>query len=133
MRIDISVHELTELQRGNNQAQQKIGALEDRLVTLESEIYTKQDKIRFLQTEVDRLNASAFHGSGNPANDLKLVAAVMEAFGMQPNNGGGPYNKIRAIKKLRELTGCGLKEAKDAMEGVYGKPGFSGPFQIRQF
>ncbi len=31
-------------------------------------------------------------------------------------------NKIKAIKMFREITSCGLKEAKDAIEGYYNIP-----------
>jgi succinyl-CoA synthetase alpha subunit len=34
---------------------------------------------------------------------------------------GGLHNKVRAIKGLRKLSGLGLKEAKDFVEGVESK------------
>lgn len=36
--------------------------------------------------------------------------------------------KISAIKKVREMTGCGLKEAKDAVEAI--EPNFTGNYEL---
>lgn len=49
-----------------------------------------------------------------PSHPLPLPAAVLEA-----RERG---DKIEAIKRLREQTGLGLKEAKDAVEGKAPSP-----------
>ena len=52
-----------------------------------------------------------------------LVKACEEEFGVSAAAGvvvaaaGGP-NKVKVIKVVRELTGLGLKEAKDAVDGA---------------
>jgi len=47
---------------------------------------------------------------------------IMDAFKPAPKT---PVNKILMIKNVRELSGCGLKEAKDFVEGVL-IPNFNG-------
>lgn len=51
-----------------------------------------------------------------PVTRLSLddISAVFRSF-------SGGTEKIAAIKKLRELSGCGLKEAKDVVEGCFGQ------------
>ena len=69
-----------------------------------SELETSADKIcRALGIDPDAIERRA-------SDESPLPRAVME-----PLMGG---NKIMAIKIYRELTNCGLKEAKDAIDAV---------------
>jgi ribosomal protein L7/L12 len=46
--------------------------------------------------------------SAVPSQDLSDIRALLER-----------GNKIEAIKRVRELTGVGLKEAKDYLDGLW--------------
>lgn len=59
--------------------------------------------------------------SKDDANEiLKMWAPVFE-FMSKKDERGYYTHKIPAIKKVRELTGCGLKDAKDLVEGNYNR------------
>jgi len=75
------------------------------------------------QTEVVRLNAEVAMMSAGPTgtaedNRYPVINALTHVCTALVNG-----NKITAIKITRELTGLGLKEAKDVVEGNYTGPG----------
>jgi len=96
MKLDINVQELQVLLAPGQKAQ--------------------EDVIR-LTAEVERLNATrnatptASFGDSQKDAIINALTNVCSAIA----NG----NKITAIKITRELTGLGLKEAKDVVEGSY--------------
>jgi ribosomal protein L7/L12 len=67
-------------------------------------------RIRVLENQVAYLYR---HLGLDPADAVPAPGGVMDPEVVQLINGG---NKIRAIKVLRDRTGLGLAEAKDAVE-----------------
>lgn len=97
---------------------------EELKLLLEPGLKAQEDVIR-LTAEVERLNTlrlSTQNGNQDGFIQDHQRNAVLNALVnvcMATANG----NKILAIKITRELTGLGLKEAKDVVEGTYNGPG----------
>ncbi len=75
------------------------------------EIRNLQDRINELERRVDllydRLNMGYSRGSNSALLDSRVIDAIRQG------------NKIEAIKVYRELTGLDLREAKEAIEGIW--------------
>lgn len=83
-----------------------------RRMTICGEIVVYEEKI--VEPGVERL------GSPLPASMVERCAVVVSALtkAVQRNESVGNRHTISSIKAIRALTGCGLKEAKEAYEGV---------------
>ena len=85
-----------------------------RRMTICGEIVVYEEKI--VEPGAERL------GSPLPASMVERCAVVVSALtkAVQRNESAGHYRRhtVSSIKAIRALTGCGLKEAKDAYEGV---------------
>lgn len=70
-----------------------------------------QNKVEELEKSLREATASTSHSSfpGRVMTDLRQWSAIFSYM-----NAG---DKISAIKLLRSMAGCGLKEAKDVIEG----------------
>ncbi|NLF49599.1 MAG: hypothetical protein GX577_00540 [Leptolinea sp.] len=75
-------------------------------------IRNMQERINELERRVDllydRLNMGYSRGSRSAGNDSRVIDAIQRG------------DKIGAIKIYRELTGLDLREAKDAVENIWG-------------
>jgi len=107
---------------GSPQEQVDVDDLKSRLAKLEAAVAS-------LQSQVVALSASAVAGGpgGGPVDGIPY-GTPQPSLGALPAE-GGPWlaevralaasdQKIQAIKLYRERTGVGLKEAKDAVEGM---------------
>lgn len=72
-----------------------------------------QDRINDLERRVnllyDRLNMGYSHASNSALLDARVIESIRRG------------DKIGAIKIYRELTGLDLREAKDAVENIWGQ------------
>ncbi len=105
---------------GSAQDQVDLGAINDRLARLESALAS-------LQGQVAALTTGAVAAGGPPPHALAGTDSGAIPYGT--DLAGGPWldevrrlkhdgNLINAIKLYRENTNVGLKEAKDAVEGM---------------
>jgi ribosomal protein L7/L12 len=76
-----------------------------------------------VKEQVAELASSMGIALGNPATakriDMVQLSHLFSCLGMSPNFSPEGLKKIAAIKAVREVFGCGLKEAKDVVEGNY--------------
>jgi hypothetical protein len=85
-------------------------------LSYEQRYYDATDKIRILEQSV-RTNANfPFAGIG-----LATLSDLFQIYHSPSSFNPGGTNKIAVIKKIRELFQCGLKEAKDVVEGNFHK------------
>jgi ribosomal protein L7/L12 len=95
MKIEITAHEY--------------GQLLEQYASLVSRTDMAESQLKAVQAELAAAQKVAPSEDKIPtAILLKMFSEVFEAFNSK--------NKIQAIKRLRELTKCGLKEAKDTVE-----------------
>ena len=80
--------------------------------------YENIDKIRALERQVEELTEQCKH-----ARDATITKDVIELLEHAYLN-----EKIMTIKVVRQLTGCGLKEAKDLVEGAMARCGIVSKF-----
>lgn len=106
MKVELNTEELKLLLEPAQKAQESVVVLEKEVTRLNAEV----DRLRSANP-----TAGAFIQDHNRDAVLNALANVCTAL----SNG----NKITAIKITRELTGLGLKEAKDVVEGTYNGPG----------
>jgi hypothetical protein len=109
-----------------------VGKLEGELVALKDRLADKEEDCRQLQYKVDNLHKEVRLAQVYPAasDNGAITNALRRAFkelnlryttGGERDSNGYPYvtaSKIAAIKAVREMTGLGLKEAKDLVEGI---------------
>jgi ribosomal protein L7/L12 len=99
------------------QDQVDLAAVNDRLARLESALASLQAQVAALTTGAVAAGGAVPY-AGNPG-DLSAGALPADGAWLQEvrrlKEGG---NKIEAIKLYREHTGLGLKEAKDAVDGM---------------
>lgn len=117
MKIECDIHEFNELQNKaalENQTQQtkdllvELAAHRAEYNRLEDKFWEAKDKVRQLEL------------GNNPTLPVSLTLDnLSEIFMVYLNTRDGYSNKIAAIKKVRELFQCGLKEAKDVVEGNF--------------
>ncbi len=91
------------------QDQVDLDHLKDRLAKLEAAVASLQGQVASLTSGAVAAGGQVPY-AGNPASDSEWMA---EARRLKESG-----NKIEAIKLYREHTGLGLKEAKDAVEGL---------------
>lgn len=103
MKVDVSIEELQVLMAPGERAQSEVVRLNAEVAKLNSQIAV----MSYPHTDI-----------GNEYRSVVLNALANVC--AQSAHG----NKIAAIKIVRELTGIGLKEAKDVVEGNYTGPGF---------
>jgi len=75
-----------------------------------------QKEVLRLTAEVARLESS--QGQARSEGTVNLINVLTNVCSQLANG-----NKINAIKLVREYTSCGLREAKDIVEGTYSGPG----------
>lgn len=102
-RVTAPIHEANSLHNRNTRLEARVMELEDKLVDTRSEVYRLQQV----------------------APTTKAYAKVME-LGTAHRHG----QKINCVKLIRELTGCGLKEAKDLYEGAFTMEPVGNPCQL---
>ncbi|MEU1544991.1 ribosomal protein L7/L12 [Nocardia sp. NPDC005745] len=74
-------------------------------------------KVDALHVKIDLIMTQLGIEAPAPAAPPRVVPSVPRGDGMAEIDGLlAQGRKIHAIKRYRELTGCGLKEAKDAVE-----------------
>ena len=103
MKVDLSIEELQVLMAPGERAQAEVVRLNAEVAKLNSQLAV----MSYPHTDM-----------GNEYRSVVLNALANVC--AQSAHG----NKIAAIKIVRELTGIGLKEAKDVVEGNYTGPGF---------
>lgn len=82
---------------------------EAEFLALKSRVSELEDKLQLLYR---RLNIDYADPNSNPARSPQIQEALRRG------------DKIEAIKLYRELTGVGLAEAKQAIDGIESKLGF---------
>jgi ribosomal protein L7/L12 len=117
MKIECEIHEFNALQNKAelDSCRREISNLQRENITLinqkenqRQDYYRLEEKIRQLQL------------GNNPPSDLSLTK-ISEIFDVYLNTRDEYGNKIATIKKVREICQCGLKEAKDVVEGNFHK------------
>lgn len=119
MKIELNSEELSCLINNSLIDSRAASKAEGMVLARNEEILDLKDKLRDVESDlksvlreqvIDKLHPPVMSAD----NYLRLLAPIFEA----SVNG----RKIDAIKQLRQLTNCGLKEAKDVIEGVYIAP-----------
>jgi len=111
MKIEMNQQEFEQVFSTFTEGQREVGELRSRNTELSDKVWNLQDKVRSLETENKRLSTQVPMAQGDYSVNLARFSAVCEAI-----NAG---QKINAIKLVREMFGCGLKEAKDCVEGSF--------------
>lgn len=117
IKLAIDSHDLSAVLSRFTDAVTERAAAEQRERTMSSRFYDAEDKIRNLKEKLSKYEETP----GFPMPIMRTLPSGDEAarkigLAMKEAKEG---NRIAAIKLVRELTGCGLKEAKDAVEIAY--------------
>lgn len=119
MKIEMDEHELNQIMNRVHE----LGWTRRELEDVRQSRYEERLKNNDLSLEIAELKqqlAAAPKLSTADANEMLKMWAPVFKFMAQKNERGFHTHKILAIKKVRELIPCGLKEAKDLVEGNYG-------------
>ena len=81
-------------------------------------VFELADLIESFKSKFNVTIAAAPVGGGAPAGAAPAAAAVEEQTEFSVNLKDAGAKKIQVIKVVRELTGLGLKEAKDLVDGA---------------
>jgi len=101
------------------------GRAEQRLIADGNLLFKANDEIRALKERLSRHETVPGHAAPiRPVNGLDLAHKIGAALGAAKRG-----EKINAIKIIREVTGVGLKEAKDAFEIGYPVAPYEAPAQ----
>lgn len=102
-----------------NRTYERVGNAEGQLSAKQDEVYNLNQKLSSVEKDLRNARESlARVGAVAPDTvDPELYGKLATIF--RESMAG---NKIMAIKLVRELTRCGLKEAKDLVEGNAGSP-----------
>ena len=123
--LETIVRDKDALVKRNNENQNAIYELEDTVNSLKDRLSRKSEEVDRLQKEVEALkNTTPYVERTNwKPITVETFARIMTIVMV-----GGEYNnmlnhirsgnKIEAIKALRELTHCGLKEVKETVEAL---------------
>ena len=106
---------------GSAQDQVDLGAINERLTRLESALASLQAQVATLTTGAAASAAAAGGSVPYAANPAAVSAGVLPADAawlMEVRQLKESGELINAIKLYREHTNAGLKEAKDAVEGM---------------
>lgn len=95
---------------GSPQDQVDLDHLKDRVAHLEAAVASLQGQVAVLSGGAVAAGSAGAAGDGSVAATPDWMTEVRELVAQG--------NKIQAIKAYREHTGLGLKEAKDAVEGL---------------
>jgi hypothetical protein len=124
MKIECEIHEFNALQnkaeldscrREINSLQRENTILLNCSENQRSDYYRLESKLRDAEEKIRSLELTF-----KPPLHVSM-AQVSEIFMVYLNTQDGYNNKIGALKKVREIFQCGLKEAKDVVEGNFHK------------
>jgi hypothetical protein len=93
-----------------------LGRVEQRSLDLDAKSWAKDDEIRSLKAKLAKYEATPGYPMPLPIKIDSTAVAVKIGEAMRFAKNG---EKIASIKLVREISGCGLKEAKDAVEMAY--------------
>lgn len=93
-----------------------VGRCEQRALDNDAKGWAKDDEIRSLKARLAKYESMPGHPMPLPIKIDSDAVAVKIGEAMRFAKNG---EKIAAIKLVREISGCGLKEAKDAVELAY--------------
>lgn len=116
MKIALSSTEVTQFLSTLVEAHEKAGRSEGQYQAERARRISLEDESRDLKRQVEELKGQLTKAQNTPPafNPDWMLRSLSPIFGDV-----GRGQKIQAIKAVRELTGCGLKEAKDCVEGNF--------------
>lgn len=116
MKVDLSSGEMSTVLASFLEAHTKAARLDGLFHAEQSKRFSVEEENHSLKRQVDELKVQLNKAQVMPpefSTDL-FLRKLAPIFGAATSG-----QKIQAIKAVREMTGCGLKEAKDCVEGNY--------------